>query len=77
MASSLPAGIAGVVVLGGIGLLLDKIVSANYRYHESRGELPSWWAGGGFLGGSGRSGSGGSGGFGGGSFGGGGASGRW
>ncbi len=59
-----------------LGLLLDFVVSRNYR---ARGPT-SWWAGGGWgPGGGGRFGGGGGGfgGFGGGSFGGGGASGRW
>ncbi len=58
-----------------LGLLLDFIVSKNYK---SRGKT-SWWAGGGWGpgGGGGFSGGGGFGGFGGGGFGGGGASGRW
>lgn len=76
LASSLAAGAVAVAILGVLGLIFDKIVSANYRSHASRGESPSWWAGGGYLGGGGG-GSGGFGGFGGGGFGGGGASGDW
>lgn len=72
--SSLVVGAVAVAGLGALGLLFDKIVSANYRSHTRRGENPSWWAGGGSLGGGG---SGGFGGFGGGGFGGGGASGSW
>ncbi len=55
-----------------IGLLLDWLVSRNYKERTSVGRNPSWWAGGAGLGG-GRSG----GGFGGGGFGGGGSSGSW
>ena len=78
IAGSLIVGAIGVVALAIIGLILDKIVSANYKSHASRGDKPSWWAGGGFLGGGGpRSGGGGFGGFGGGGFGGGGSSGGW
>jgi uncharacterized protein len=69
-------GIISVVALTLLGLLFDKIVSANYRSHASHGDAPSWWAGGPFIGGGGGSG-GGFGGFGGGGFGGGGASGDW
>jgi uncharacterized protein len=69
-------GIASIVVLTLLGLLFDKVVSANYRSHASHGDAPSWWAGGPFIGGGGGS-SGGFGGFGGGGFGGGGASGDW
>lgn len=76
--SSLLVGLIGVGVLTTIGLIFDKIVSANYRAHASRGVKPSWWAGGGFLGGGGGgSGGGGFGGFGGGGFSGGGSSGSW
>jgi uncharacterized protein len=77
LAGSLVFGIVGAGALAVIGLLLDKVVSANYRSHASHGEKPSWWAGGGFLGGGGRGGGGGFGGFGGGGFGGGGSSGGW
>jgi uncharacterized protein len=69
-------GIASIVALTLLGLLFDKIVSANYRSHASHGDAPSWWAGGPFIGG-GRGSDGGFGGFGGGGFGGGGASGDW
>lgn len=72
----LVVGIISVLALAGVGLLLDKLVSANYKAHAGRGKSPSWWAGGPFIGGGGGSG-GGFGGFGGGSFGGGGASGSW
>jgi len=68
-------GILGVLLFGGLGLLFDKLISANYQAHARRGRAPSWWAGGPFIGG-GRSG-GGFGGFGGGGFGGGGASSGW
>lgn len=69
-------GVISIFVLTLLGLLFDKVVSANYRSHASYGDSPSWWAGGPFIGG-GRSGGGGFGGFGGGGFGGGGASGDW
>ncbi|MBU0766350.1 TPM domain-containing protein [Patescibacteria group bacterium] len=59
-----------IPLLAVIGLLLDYVVSKNYK--KSRGNV-AWWAGGG-KGGGGR---GGFGGFGGGSFGGGGAGGSW
>lgn len=63
-----------IPVLIPLGLLLDFVVSQNYK---KRGPT-SWWAGGGWgPGGGGMSGGSGFGGFGGGSFGGGGASGRW
>lgn len=73
--SSAGVGIAGAIVFGIIGLILDAVLSRNYKERVKRG-LPtgfgsSW---GGFS--SGRS-SGGFGGFGGGRSGGGGASGRW
>jgi len=61
-----------IPLLAAIGLLLDYVVSKNYK--KSRGNA-AWWAGGGW-GGGGRGG-GGFGGFGGGSFGGGGAGGGW
>ncbi|MBU2213675.1 TPM domain-containing protein [Patescibacteria group bacterium] len=61
-----------IPLLAAIGLLLDYVVSKNYK--KSRGKA-AWWAGGGW-GGGGRGG-GGFGGFGGGSFGGGGAGGGW
>lgn len=66
------------VMLGGIGvgLLLDYMLSKNYRARAASGAATSWWgSGGGFFGGSGGSGGGSS--FGGGSFGGGGSSGSW
>jgi uncharacterized protein len=59
-----------IPLLAVVGLVLDYIVSKNYK--NSRGNV-AWWAGGG-RGGGGR---GGFGGFGGGSFGGGGAGGSW
>ena len=77
LAGSLVFGIIGAGALAIIGLLLDKVVSANYQLHAGRGDKPSWWAGGGFLGGGGPRGGGGFGGFGGGGFGGGGSSGSW
>jgi uncharacterized protein len=70
-------GISSIIILTVLGLLLDRAVSRNFAERASRGNTPSWWAGGGFLGGGGSSGSGGFGGFGGGGFGGGGASGGW
>jgi uncharacterized protein len=72
---SFPALIFAALSLGFLGLLLDFILSRNYKERKRRGLLTSWkssW--GGFS--SGRS-SGGFSGFGGGSSGGGGASGRW
>lgn len=78
LAESLFVGLTSAAALGVTGLILDKIVSANYQSHARRGDAPSWWAGGGLLGGGGSGGgSGGFGGFGGGGFGGGGASGGW
>lgn len=69
-------GIISIVLFTGLGLLLDRAVSANYQRRTSRGNAPSWWAGGPYIG-SGRNDSGGWGGFSGGSFGGGGAGGDW
>lgn len=72
-------GLISIVALILIGLLFDKVVSANYQKRRAGGSNPSWWAGGPWIGGGmggGRSG-GGFGGFGGGGFGGGGASGSW
>ncbi|QCT39671.1 TPM domain-containing protein [Candidatus Saccharibacteria bacterium oral taxon 955] len=71
----------GAGALAIAGLVFDYFVSKNYRSRTSRGEKPSWWAGGTHFGGGSSSG-GSSGGFGGGSFGGGGfsgggASGSW
>lgn len=78
LGQSLVIGLMSAAALGVAGLIFDKVVSANYRSHANRGDRPSWWAGGGFLGGGGpRGGSGGFGGFGGGGFGGGGSSGGW
>jgi len=76
LSGALVVGIGSVIILAIAGLFFDKVVSANYRSHARRGDTPSWWAGGPFLGGGGSSG-GGFGGFGGGGFGGGGASGDW
>lgn len=60
-----------------VGLLLDYVLSKNYRNRADEGSDTTWWgSGGGFFGGSSGS-SGGWGGFGGGDFGGGGASGDW
>lgn len=63
----------------GGGLLLDFLVSRNYKAHQAHGEAASWWAGGGWFGGGGGgfSGGGGGGSFGGGGFSGGGSSGSW
>lgn len=58
----------------GIGLLLDFLVSRNYKEHVAHGSSASWWAGGGWFGGGSG---GGGGGFGGGGFSGGGSSGSW
>lgn len=64
-------------VLGGLGLLLDWLLSRNYQKLKASGKKTDWWTtGGGFwLGGAG--GGGGFGGFGGGGSGGGGSSGGW
>ncbi len=75
--ASVVVGALSVLGLAIGGLFFDKAVSKNYRAHSRRGDSPSWWAGGGFLGGGGDGGSGGFGGFGGGGFGGGGSSGSW
>lgn len=74
VAGSLLIGLVGAGILAVIGLIFDKLVSANYKSHVDKGQLPSWWAGGGSLGGGP---SGGFGGFGGGGFSGGGSSGSW
>jgi uncharacterized protein len=66
--------ILAFIVTTGLGLLLDFLVSRNYKAHQAHGESASWWAGGGFFGGGS---SGGGGGFGGGGFSGGGSSGSW
>ncbi len=63
-----------------LGLLLDYVLSKNYRARAASGDNTGFWhSGGGFFGGSGGFGgdSGGFGGFGGGSFGGGGSGGSW
>ncbi len=64
-------------VFGGLGLLLDWLLSRNYLQRTKEHKPTDWWRSGGgfFLGGGG--GGGGFGGFGGGSSGGGGASGDW
>lgn len=73
---SFPALISAALGLGLLGLLLDYILSRNYKERKKQG-LPTSWRGswGGFS--SGGSSGGGFGGFGGGSSGGGGASGSW
>lgn len=69
------------VAFGGLGLLLDYVLSRNYQQRKAKGLPTDFWSsrggfwGGGFGGGS--FGGGGFGGFGGGSSGGGGASGKW
>lgn len=68
-------GIVSILILTGLGLLFDRAVSRNYKSHLGRGDSPSWWAGGPYIGGGGSGG--GFGGFGGGGFGGGGSSGSW
>lgn len=72
--------LGGAVLLAGgaaFGLLLDYLLSKNYRARTGNGLSTTWWgSGGGFFGGGSSSG-GGFGGFGGGSSGGGGASGSW
>jgi len=72
-------GIGAIVVFALLGLLLDKKVSENYaKAAHGKGDPPSWWAGGPWIGGGGTGGSsGGFGGFSGGSFGGGGSNGSW
>lgn len=76
--SSLLAGIIAVGIFGGLGMLLDFILSRNYKKLKAQHKPTDWWhSGGGFFGGGRSSGGGGFGGFGGGSSGGGGASGRW
>lgn len=70
---SIGMGLLLLLIFGGLGLLLDYILSKNYRARKAAGKSTGWWgSGGGFFGG----GSGG-GGFGGGGSGGGGASGGW
>lgn len=67
-------------VFGGIGLLLDFVLSKNYQKRLREGKPTDFWhSGGGFWFGGGRGGGGGGGfgGFGGGISGGGGAGGRW
>ena len=64
------------IVFGILGLILDFILSNNYKKLKKKGKSTSFWkSGGGFS--SGGGGGGGFGGFGGGSSGGGGASGGW
>ncbi len=74
------AALVAFIVLGlGVifGLLLDYVLSKNYRARAASGDSTGFWhSGGGFFGGSGGS-SGGFGGFSGGSFGGGGSGGSW
>lgn len=67
----------GVVVLVGLGLLFDFLVSRNFKSHMARGDNASWWAGGGHWGSGGGFSGGGGGSFGGGGFSGGGSSGSW
>lgn len=63
---------------GLFGLLLDYILSKNYKVRKKKGLSTSWWSSGGGFSSGGSSGGGSSfGGFGGGGFGGGGASGKW
>lgn len=74
---SLLAAIPIFVVLVGLGLLFDFLVSKAYAKHKSGGPTPPWFLGGGGFGGSGGSSGSGFGGFGGGSSGGGGSSSSW
>jgi len=69
---------AGLIGFGLVGLLIDYVVSKQYKQSTSTGMYP-WWIGGktGFGSGSSRSSGGGFGGFGGGRSGGGGSSGSW
>jgi uncharacterized protein len=71
-------GVTGMMLLGLFGLLLDWLVSKEYKKSTETGHYP-WWIGGksGFGGGFSGGRSGGFGGFGGGRSGGGGSSGRW
>lgn len=71
-------GFTGLMLLGLFGLLLDWLVSQEYKKSTVTGNYP-WWIGGksGFGGGFSGGRSGGFGGFGGGRSGGGGSSGRW
>lgn len=73
--------VAGLITLGAgvfIGLVLDYLLSKNYRERKASGDDTTFWgSGGGFFGGTGGGSSGGWGGFGGGDFGGGGSSGDW
>lgn len=77
--------VAGLVTLGAgafVGLVLDYLLSKNYRERKASGDDTTFWgSGGGFFGGTGGFGGGSSGGgfggFGGGDFGGGGSSGSW
>ena len=63
-----------IIILGLIGLLLDFVLSKNYKKLKQKGKSTNFWSSsGGFSGGS----SSGGGSFGGGSSGGGGASGSW
>lgn len=66
-----------IIILGLIGLILDYILSKNYKKLKERGWDTNFWRSGGGFGGGSSSGGGGGGGFGGGSSGGGGASGGW
>ena len=73
-------GVIGVIGLGVFGLILDWIVSNNFRDGKNQNSI-DWWSGGNnaywFDSSSSGSSSGGWGGFGGGSSGGGGASSSW
>jgi uncharacterized protein len=73
------AALTGGILLGLWGLLLDYLLSKNYKTRKKKGLPTSWWSsGGGFSSGRGFSSGGRSfGGFGGGRSGGGGASGSW
>jgi len=71
--SSLILFLVAMIILVPGGLLIDYVVSKNYKKSVSGGRRPPWWTGGSFGGGMG----GGFGGFGGGRSGGGGASGGW
>lgn len=69
--------ITTTLVMGGLGLLIDYLLSRNYKKHGKSNFWGMYWGGGGSSGGWGGSGGGGFSGFGGGSFSGGGGSSGW
>lgn len=74
---TLLALILSTSILALLGILLDFLLSRNYRQRTQKGHPTDFWSSGGGFWGSSGFGSGGFGGFGGGSSGGGGASGDW